>query len=342
MACSSGPHPSPACERALACGKVLSPKDAEKIEAGIGASSDCWSTTPENADKCTAACNKTIADLDEAVPNQAADAGCGNEALSQSPACRDLLGCAGSGSALESLYGERGMCWATTRSYANACTSACAQALQQLRAQRPDAGCDGTAGSGGTAGGSGTAGGMSGAAGGMSGTAGGVGTAGGHSGAAGGSSVMKRVFVTASDYDGKLGGLAGADAKCALSAQAANLGGTWKAWLSDDTTNALDRIANVGPWFLLDGTKVFNNKANLATVPLSQITISEQGTRTSGSYAWTGTLGGGARSPDTCGSWAFNDATKKGNVGYLTSASNWTEYSAWPCSYRMHLYCIEQ
>jgi len=63
-----------------------------------------------------------------------------------------------------------------------------------------------------------------------------------------------RVFVTSAGYDGDLAGqsgttdgLAGGDALCNLHASAAGLGGIWKAWLSGDEEDAVDRIADVGP-----------------------------------------------------------------------------------------------
>jgi hypothetical protein len=72
----------------------------------------------------------------------------------------------------------------------------------------------------------------------------------------------KRVFVTAAGYRGDFGGVTGGDTICNTTAVAANLDGTWKAWLSDSTTNAIDRIDDVGPWYLLNGKVVFNNKTN--------------------------------------------------------------------------------
>jgi len=51
-----------------------------------------------------------------------------------------------------------------------------------------------------------------------------------------------RVFVTSSSWNGNLGGLSGAGAKCQQAADAAGLGGTWVAWLSDSTYDAKDRI----------------------------------------------------------------------------------------------------
>jgi hypothetical protein len=62
-----------------------------------------------------------------------------------------------------------------------------------------------------------------------------------------------RVFVTSTIYMGYLGGLDGADAKCQSVANAAQLGGTFKAWLRDDTTAARDRLNHAtGPYVLVD------------------------------------------------------------------------------------------
>src|SRR3989344_7858176 len=47
----------------------------------------------------------------------------------------------------------------------------------------------------------------------------------------------KYVFLTSTIYDGNLGGISGADAKCQARANTFNLGGTWKAWISDSNTN---------------------------------------------------------------------------------------------------------
>ena len=81
-------------------------------------------------------------------------------------------------------------------------------------------------------------------------------------------SSKKRLFVTKSSFTGNLGGIAGADSKCTAAATAASLTGTWKAWISDGTTSAKDRISDVGPWYAIDGTTLlFDNKAGLTGAP---------------------------------------------------------------------------
>lgn len=165
----------------------------------------------------------------------------------------------------------------------------------------------------------------------------------------------KRVFMTSTTYTGDLGGVEGADDKCALVADGANLGGTWKAWISSSTVNAIDRIDDVGPWYLVGETnKVFNNKSNLATTPLESVSLDENGNGLSSNYfsyschgsycdvstsaiaAWSGTdhgewVGHG------CSDWKSSD----GIDGHAVTSS-WSSYDAIRCNSRLRLFCIEQ
>src|SRR5260370_24682808 len=80
----------------------------------------------------------------------------------------------------------------------------------------------------------------------------------------------KRIFITHDKFPGTLangGGLSGADKTCTLAAQAASLGGAWRAWASTTTANAIDRIVDVGPWFDLQGAKIFAHNDGLKTMP---------------------------------------------------------------------------
>src|SRR5690242_15690863 len=96
-------------------------------------------------------------------------------------------------------------------------------------------GCGGGEGTSGTSAGTGgTGGGASASSTGTGGTGGSASasSASSSSGADGGPLQSRRVFVTSKTYQGTLGGLAGADMECQKLADAANLGGTWMAWLS--------------------------------------------------------------------------------------------------------------
>ncbi|MFO0674362.1 MAG: DUF1554 domain-containing protein [Polyangiaceae bacterium] len=83
-----------------------------------------------------------------------------------------------------------------------------------------------------------------------------------------------RIFLTSTVYDGNLGGLAGADAKCQARADAASLGGTWKAILSTRTVDARDHVDGTVPRYNVDGTRVmkanemFSTSATTGTYPL--------------------------------------------------------------------------
>ena len=150
----------------------------------------------------------------------------------------------------------------------------------------------------------------------------------------------KRVFVTSASFTGDLGGLAGGDAKCSSAAAAAALGGTFRAWLSDATTDAVDRITHPGPWFLVDTTsRVFNSKAELAAQPMVPIIVTETGAAISfGATVWTGTESDGTASTVTCTNWSSTSGT--GRIGQV-STNAWTSAASNSCTTPSRLYCFE-
>ena len=151
----------------------------------------------------------------------------------------------------------------------------------------------------------------------------------------------KRVFVTSASFTGDLGGLAGGDAKCASAAAAAARGGTFRAWLSDATTDAMDRITHPGPWFLVDTTSlVFNGKADLAAQPMVPIIVTETGAAVSfGVAVWTGTESDGTESTAaTCTNWTSTGTT--GRIGQV-STNAWTSSAFNSCTTPNRLYCFE-
>jgi hypothetical protein len=163
----------------------------------------------------------------------------------------------------------------------------------------------------------------------------------------------KRIFVTSATFQGNLmtvgggaTGLAGADTLCAVAATQANLGGTWKAWLSDGATNAIDRITGIGPWVLVGtGAMAFTDKANLMTAPLVPINRDEHGAQLAagnGVYAWTATGNGGTFSQLDCYEWTSPKVGDFGNVGNPNGTSDWTASNGAYCDGAYHLYCLEQ
>ena len=156
-----------------------------------------------------------------------------------------------------------------------------------------------------------------------------------------------RLFITRSTFTGNLGGLSGADSQCQLAAQAAELGGTWVAFLSDGTTEAPARMTAPGPWFQL-GTKIFNNLANLRTNPLERIFIDETGASWgqgsgSGYPIWTGTAAGGSPAMNTCLGFTSASSGSSGMQGATwQTTSPWVAKGDQLCYREAHLLCFEQ
>lgn len=169
-----------------------------------------------------------------------------------------------------------------------------------------------------------------------------------------------RVFVSSLRYSadlrsagGQATGLASADAICQTLADAAQLGGTFRAWISTTAVDAIEHITGTGPWYRMDGALAFPNRARLGTTPLVPISIDEQGGTPDPFYeAWTGTaLGGylaplGSRQSVTCWDWTSTiDSTQVGGVvGDIdNNSASWTELATGYCSpFRRRLYCFEQ
>ena len=164
----------------------------------------------------------------------------------------------------------------------------------------------------------------------------------------------KRVFVTSDYFPGHaFGGLAKMDAACNAVATRAKLGGTWKAWASDSKTSAMSRLADVGPWYTLEGKLVATNRAGLLTGLQAPISFNESGKRLTGfGNVWTGTLSDGGPSPNTCGDWAVTDAGLApdggdlfGHTGQANAPdSTWTDQPNVAACYgsALSLYCFEQ
>jgi PKD repeat protein len=124
-----------------------------------------------------------------------------------------------------------------------------------------------------------------------------------------------RVFITSGVFQGNLGGLIGADQECQAAADAANLGGVWTAWLSDENNDAVDRIPD-GEYRLLNGDLVASNKSHLTStdtnLPLAnRILLSELGALPIETNVWTGTQWDGTSIPPS----AF---------GFISNCENWT------------------
>jgi hypothetical protein len=158
--------------------------------------------------------------------------------------------------------------------------------------------------------------------------------------------VLPRVFITSTVHAGNLGGLAGGDAICQSRANAANLGGQWKAWLSDSNIGPATRFATYTvPYNFVFGSPFVNSFMDLVNVFLFQpLTYNEFGGFESSTEAWTGTASNGqpsgASSSFNCAGWTSTATT--GTFGVQTTSPSWTALSQSSCSTPRRLYCFEQ
>jgi len=151
------------------------------------------------------------------------------------------------------------------------------------------------------------------------------------------------VFVTSTPYNGDLGGLAGADNKCQSHADAAGLGGSWIAWLSTSTVNAIDRFPDTanGPFIRTgDAAVIAVTKADLTDGSLlAPISNTETGDRDGGNV-WTGTRPDGTRAHAMCDDWSSVSPALGVTGGTGAFDSYWTEATDRSCSDEYQLYCF--
>jgi hypothetical protein len=166
---------------------------------------------------------------------------------------------------------------------------------------------------------------------------------------------FKRVFVTSTQQNGNLGGLTGADGICQTRANAASLGGTWRAWLSTPSVNANTRITNA-EYRRIDGiTVIATSLADLTDGTLNaSIQVTEMGvTLTGPNDVFTGTLSNGTLSPDSggynyhCTSWTSNQfaggvAAHRGSPSSVNSWWTLVTPGLIYCNANARLYCFEQ
>ncbi len=135
-------------------------------------------------------------------------------------------------------------------------------------------------------------------------------------------------------------GLEAADADCTQIAVQRELGGTWRAWLSSSELDAIDRIADVSPWYRTDReTLLFGSHRELTRGPRDAIEPA-QGEPL---LFWSGTLPSGRRSDDTCHDWTVYNVPAIATVGRADAVGlAWIVREPLLCSNYLALLCIEQ
>jgi hypothetical protein len=153
--------------------------------------------------------------------------------------------------------------------------------------------------------------------------------------------------VTSAIYKGNLAGLAGADLKCQGLADAANLGGTFLAWLSDDTGSPTTRLDTgfTGAYKLVDGSVVASaGWADLSDAMLAHpIDLDEKGASATGELVWSNTTPAGDKvGSDSCMGWLSSVNGVNGGQG-ISDAINaqWSNDNVISCAVPLRLYCVE-
>ncbi|MFY0531633.1 hypothetical protein [Nannocystis pusilla] len=72
-----------------------------------------------------------------------------------------------------------------------------------------------------------------------------------------GTVMVRRAFLTSEVFGAQLGGIEGADAKCQAAADAAGLGGTFRAWISTPTSSpSASFVQSAEPYVRIDGVQI--------------------------------------------------------------------------------------
>ncbi len=158
-------------------------------------------------------------------------------------------------------------------------------------------------------------------------------------------STPKRLFITQSTFPGNMGGVTGADTNCNTAATARNLGGTWHALLSGPTSPAVGRTMAQGPFTILDGGVVFNNRAALEFgLNRGSLAITnELGVPGTGLNFWTGSTVHGLIASQACSSWTSSSIAQQGTSGSNGTGTPfvWDDGAPARCDSTLHVLCVE-
>jgi len=167
------------------------------------------------------------------------------------------------------------------------------------------------------------------------------------------SPIFNVVFLTSATYDGSINGtpgLAGADAKCAgLAASAGLPTGTYKAWLSTSTVNAVSRLGSARGFVRPDGAPIADQISDLTSGKiLNPIELDETGTNQrfpENSDVWTGSTNDGTLgSSGACDDWTSVSGSVFGENGHFDGGpSVWSDAGGFSCNdgSQLHLYCFD-
>ena len=153
-----------------------------------------------------------------------------------------------------------------------------------------------------------------------------------------------RIFITSSYHAGNFGGIESADGVCQSLADAAALGGTFRAIVSQDGDAAADRLTITGPVRNMEDVVIAEDGPGLWDGMIADaITVDEQGMTDANGAVWTGTLADGSAAPDNCSNWTSDSPLGDGHKALKEQTNaGWIAHSLDNCNKSFHLYCIEQ
>jgi hypothetical protein len=171
------------------------------------------------------------------------------------------------------------------------------------------------------------------------------------SGSGGSGDPHVNVFLSSATYDGFIaaaGGLGGADGACQTLALTEGLPENYRAWLSDSTGNAIDRIfdGDGASFRLANGTIIADNWADLIDGTLdAPINLDEGGNDPGGTSAvWTATDLAGTLTGTHCSDWSSASNGDNGLIGEASATdATWTDVQGSnDCDQERRLYCFAE
>lgn len=153
----------------------------------------------------------------------------------------------------------------------------------------------------------------------------------------------RRVFVTSEVFPGDFGGVEVGDAACQRLADDGDLGGAWKAWLSDGVLEGpMDRLENATvPYVLVGGDRIAQDWDDLVDFSVEvPVDHDERGRQVPDALGWTGSTPFGTCCPPSCE--GFTSVEGTGMAGTTARTDNWAAGTLPECAESHHLFCIEQ
>ncbi|MBL4686200.1 MAG: hypothetical protein JKY37_16525 [Nannocystaceae bacterium] len=158
----------------------------------------------------------------------------------------------------------------------------------------------------------------------------------------------RRVFLSSAQYNGNLGGVTGADEACQTLADAATLGGLWRAYIIDSKQGLSRHSMMGGPYLRMDGMSIANDWTDLSDESIgATLNIDESGNSVGGNV-WTGLDNVVGAFTHTCSDWTYDGPNCLGVIpcGAAgesgTTDEHWDGFWIFDCDSLYRLYCIEQ